>query len=320
MKLLLRMFQVVVVTVLVFAIAGLLATWAPDRSVAQLAVRWAPVPSQFVTVNGMQVHFRDEGPRDDPTPLVLLHGTSASLHTWDAWVDALKDKRRVIRFDLPGFGLTGPHPTNDYSVDAYVGLVQAMVDNLGVKTFVLAGNSLGGQIAWATAYTLPQRVQRLILVDAAGYPLIPQSIPIGFQIARIPVLRRVAEVVLPRGIVESSLRNVYGDPDKVTAALVDRYYDLTLREGNRKALAYRIDEMQKMNADKAVAAIQSLRLPTLIIWGGKDRLIPVENAHRFATDVVGSRLVVFDALGHVPHEEEPDATVRAVRSFLDASL
>ena len=168
--------------------------------------------------------------------------------------------------------------------------------------------------------SLPQRVQRLILVDAAGYPLIPQSIPIGFQIARIPVLRRVAEVVLPRGIVESSLRNVYGDPDKVTAALVDRYYDLTLREGNRKALAYRIDEMQKMNADKAVAAIQSLRLPTLIIWGGKDRLIPVENAHRFAADVVGSRLVVFDALGHVPHEEEPDATVRAVRSFLDASL
>ena len=268
----------------------------------------------------MQVHFRDEGPRDDPMPLVLLHGTSASLHTWDAWVDALKDKRRVIRFDLPGFGLTGPHPTNDYSVDAYVGLVQAMVDNLGVKTFVLAGNSLGGQIAWATAYTLPQRVQRLILVDAAGYPLIPQSIPIGFQIARIPVLRRVAEVVLPRGIVESSLRNVYGDPDKVTAALVDRYYDLTLREGNRKALAYRIDEMQKMNADKAVAAIQSLRLPTLIIWGGKDRLIPVENAHRFAADVVGSRLVVFDALGHVPQEEEPDITVRAVRSFLDGSL
>ena len=320
MKILYKLFLVVVVVVVVFALAGVLATWAPDRKVTDLAPRWAQAPSGFVTVNGMQVHFRDEGPRDDPVPLILLHGTSASLHTWDGWADTLKAERRVIRFDLPGFGLTGPHVDNNYSIEAYVRVVEAVANTLGVKSFALAGNSLGGQIAWATAYALPQRVQRLILVDAAGYPMAPQSIPIGFKIARVPGLRRLAELILPRGVIESSLRNVYGDPTKVSPSLVDRYYELTLREGNRKALAYRFDQMQKADPALNVVAIQSLRLPTLIIWGGKDRLIPVENAHRFAADIVGSQLVVLDALGHVPHEEDAAATVQVARKFLGVSL
>lgn len=93
---------------------GVALAWAPDRPVDSLKARWAPAPSQFITVQGMQVHLRDEGPKDDPEPIVLLHGTSASLHTWDGWVDALKGQRRVIRIDLPGFGLTGPAPDNDY--------------------------------------------------------------------------------------------------------------------------------------------------------------------------------------------------------------
>ena len=316
MKYLLRLMLGVVVVCVVFAIAGVVATWAPDRSVDQLKGRWAPSPSQFVAVKGLQVHVRDEGPRDDPVPLVLLHGTSASLHTWDGWVADLKGQRRVIRFDLPGFGLTGPDLQNDYSLDAYVRLVEGVVNAMGVQNFVLAGNSLGGQIAWATAAALPQRVRQLVLVDASGYPMAPQSIPIGFRIARIPGVRRLAEVVLPRGLIQASLRNVYGDPDKVTPELVDRYYELTLREGNRQALAYRFDQMQKADVAKAVAAIRALKVPTLIVWGGKDRLIPVENGRRFAADIAGSQLVVFDDLGHVPQEEDPQRTVQALRNFL----
>ncbi len=316
MKLLLRLVLVLLVTGLVFAVASVIATWAPDRSVAQLKARWAPEPSQFLWVQGMLVHVRDEGPRDDPVPLVLLHGTSASLHTWDGWVDVLKTQRRVIRFDLPGFGLTGPHPTHDYSLDAYVRLVGGMVDALGVQSFVLAGNSLGGQVAWATAAAMPSRVRQLILVDAAGYPLEPQSIPIGFRIARIPGLRSLAEVILPRGVVQSSLRSVYGDPNKVSPALVDRYYELTLRQGNRQALAYRFDAMQKNDMQAGMAAIRALKLPTLILWGGRDRLIPIDNAKRFAADIAGSRLVVLDDLGHVPQEEDPVRTVQVVQSFL----
>lgn len=316
MKYLFRLILVVVVVCVVFALAGVIATWAPDRSVDQLRARWAQAPSQFVSVNGLQVHLRDEGPRNDPTPLVLLHGTSASLHTWDGWAEGLKSHRRVIRFDLPAFGLTGPDLGNDYTIEAYVRMVEGVVDAMGVQSFVLVGNSLGGQIAWATAAALPQRVRQLVLVDASGYPTGAQSIPIGFTIARAPGLRRLAELVLPRGVIQASLRNVYGDPNKVTPELIDRYYELTLREGNRRALAVRLDQMQQTDETKGPSAIRALTVPTLILWGGKDRLIPVENGRRFAADIRGSQLVVFDDLGHVPQEEDPLRTVQALRNFL----
>lgn len=311
MKLILRIAGVLLLACIVFALAGIAATWAPDRSVAQLSARWAGPPSQFLAIEGMQVHLRDEGPRDDPLPIVLLHGTSASLHTWDGWVDALKGQRRVIRFDLPAFGLTGPEPHNDYSIATYVRVVLAVMDRLGVQRFVLAGNSLGGQIAWGTALARPERVRQLVLVDAAGYDFVPTSVPIGFRIARTPGLRNLMEYVLPRGAVDSSVRNVYGDPSKVTRELVDRYYELTLRAGNRQALAYRMD--QRLSGDEA--RIREITVPTLILWGGKDRLIPSDSGKRFAADIVGAKLVVFEALGHVPQEEDPQQTVAAFKAF-----
>jgi len=312
MKLLLRLGLVAIVTVLVFLVAGLLATWAPDRSVQSLAPRWAAPPSRFLAVQGMQVHLRDEGPRDDRLPIVLLHGTSSSLHTWDGWVQQLSTQRRVIRFDLPAFGLTGPRPDADYTIAAYVRFVVEMLDALEVPECVLAGNSLGGQIAWNTALTQPLRVRKLVLVDAAGYPLQPESVPIGFQLARMPIVRDTMQYVLPRGLVQSSIRNVYGEPVKVTPELVDRYYDLTLRAGNRQALVQRLQQPLSGNE----AAIPSIRQSTLILWGAKDRLIPPDHAQRFAHDLPTARVQVFDGLGHVPHEEDPLSTVAVVQGFL----
>lgn len=312
MKLTIRILGVLLLACCVFAVAGILATWAPDKPVSALTARWAQPPSQFIEVDGMQVHVRDEGPHDDPMPIVLLHGTSASLHTWDGWAQSLCGQHRVIRFDLPAFGLTGPNPNNDYSIAAYVHFVAGVADKLGVKEFVLVGNSLGGQVAWAAALALPQRVKKLVLVDAAGYPFQSSSVPIGFRIARIPGLRILMEHVLPRGVIDSSVRNVYGDPSKVKPELIDRYYDLTLRAGNRQALAYRMD--QRVSADDA--HIKELKLPTLILWGAKDNLIPLDNARRFAADIQGSKLVIFDELGHVPHEEDSQKTVDAFKVFL----
>jgi pimeloyl-ACP methyl ester carboxylesterase len=313
MKLALRLLGVAVLAVLIFLVAGVIAVWAPDRTVESLAGRWAQAPSQFIAVQGMQVHIRDEGPRDDPQPIVLVHGTSASLHTWDGWAEALKGKRRVIRFDLPAFGLTGPNPQNDYSIEVYVNFVGALLDKLDVQHCVLAGNSLGGQIAWATAAAFPQRVDKLVLVDAGGYPMESKSVPIGFRIARMPGVRNLMQYILPRGVIESSLRNVYGDPAKVSTELVDRYYELTLRAGNRAALGYRMQQL--LSGDPKV--IQGLKVPTLVMWGGKDLLIPVDNAHKFAADIAGSKLVVWDDLGHVPHEEDPQRTVQALIAFVN---
>jgi len=259
------------------------------------------------------VHLRDEGPRDDPVPIFLLHGTGASLHTWDGWARELARERRVIRFDLPGFGLTGPSPDGIYSVESYVDTVLAVADTLGVQRFVLGGNSLGGYVAWATAVLHPQRVDRLVLVDAAGYAFQSQSVPLAFRIARTPLLNRLVRDVLPRGVVASSLRDVYGDPARVTPELVDRYFDLATRAGNRAALVARFDQTQPGSLGERVREIQ---VPTLILWGRKDSLIPLEFGEQFARDIRGSRLVVFDALGHVPHEEDPARTVAAVLPFI----
>ncbi len=300
--------------VIVLVSAVLVAvSWAPDRSVAELSPRWATAPSVFVEVDGMQVHLRDEGPRDDAMPIVLLHGTSASLHTWEGWVAALKGQRRVISMDLPGFGLTGPMVDGDYRMERYVQFLTALLDKLGVQQAVLAGNSFGGGLAWKMAVAHPERVGKLVLVDAGGYPTPSVSMPIGFRIAQIPVLNKVMEVTLPRSMVESSVRNVYGQPEKVTPELVDRYYDLTLRAGNRAALAERF---RQAPAGEGVDAIKTIKVPTLILWGGRDRLIPPENGERFHQDIAGSQLVMFPALGHVPHEEGAAVTVTAVRQFL----
>jgi pimeloyl-ACP methyl ester carboxylesterase len=293
--------------------AGIAASWAPDVPVDTLKSRWASAPSQFVAVQGMQVHLRDEGPRDDPSPIVLLHGTSASLHTWEGWVQALRGQRRLIRFDLPGFGLTGPHPRGAYGIEQdYPQFVLAMLDQLNVQRFVLAGNSLGGQIAWHTALVAPQRVDRLILVDAGGFPPEPTSVPLAFQIARIPALAPLMRNILPRSIIESSLRNVYGQPEKVTPELVELYEAMARREGNRAALNARMQRGYQSDA----ARLADIKTPTLILWGAQDRLIPPSHGERFERVIAGSKRVVFAQLGHVPHEEDAAQTVAVVQQFL----
>ena len=289
----------------------------PDRPVDALVARWAPPPSDFIEVKGQVVHLRDEGPRGDATPIVLLHGTSASLHTWEGWARELKTRRRVISFDLPGFGLTGPfagqYTPDDYRGDSYARFVLDVLDVLKVPRVVLGGNSLGGEIAWRVATLAPERVERLILVDASGPDFTPESVPAGFVMARLPVLGWISQHVLPRELVAQGLANVYGDPSRVTPALVDRYFELTLREGNRRALGQRLRQLQH---GQDVARIDTVRQPTLILWGARDRLIPPAVAQEFERRIAGSQRVVLDGLGHVPHEEDPVRSLVPVKAFL----
>lgn len=295
---------------------------APDRSVQSLVARWAPPPSVFIDLHGQLVHLRDEGPRDDAAPLVLLHGTSASLHTWEGWSAALRAQRRVITFDLPGFGLTGPFSGRyagwAYSGDELARFVLELLDELKVTRFVIGGNSLGGELAWRVASLAPARVQQLVLVDAAGYELQPESVPIGFRLANVPGINRTFEWLLPRGLVEASVREVYGNANKVTPALVDRYFEITLREGNRRALVQRFQAQaaDQQSVASNIARIRALKVPTLLIWGARDRLIPPAIGRRFQADITGSQLAVLQGLGHVPQEEDPGASVAPVKAFI----
>ena len=302
-----------VLIVVVFLGVYLYANIAYDKSVEELSKRWATEPSKFLSVAGMNIHYRDEGPKSDKEPIVLIHGTSASLHTWDGWVEVLKEQRRVIRFDLPAFGLTGPDPQNNYSIERYAEVVIAVLDALKIDKSVLAGNSLGGYIAWATAVFHPDRVSKLVLVDASGYPYDPESVPLAFKLSQNPLASRLLKNVLPKSMVEKSVKNVYGNPDLVTDELVNRYYELSLREGNRSALKARFEQtLPGALMDK----IGTINVPTLLIWGRKDKLIPLKFGKRFKQEIMNSQLIVFDDLGHVPHEENPQKTVLAVLNFL----
>lgn len=336
-----RLVKIIVYLVLavMILIAALIALyWAPDRSVAELK-QWQLPNSKFIAIQGMQAHvlqsdkcdvYRSRSSIDQaliageslPEAIVLLHGTSASLHTWQGWTKELSDEYCVVSMDLPGFGLTGPYTdeSTKYSSANYAKFVIQVLNSLNLKQapqLTLVGNSLGGKIAWRTAILYPEYVQKLILIDAAGYPTAPKHIPLGFKLAKHPSLTPVLSRVLPREVVKKSILSVYADDTKVDEALVDRYYDLTLRQGNRKALNRRLRDTDN---ESDPAQIKQLDLPTLIIWGAQDDLIPVENAALFHRDIANSQLKIFDDLGHVPHEEDPVATVKVAKNFLQQPL
>lgn len=303
---------------LVYGIAGLVVLISLlfghiDRSVDDLKTVYAPVPSKFIRVMGMDVHYRDEGNPTDSLPLVLIHGTGSSLHTFEAWAAALRENRRVVRMDLPGFGLTGPFPDRNYSMEQYVQFVAAFLAARDIGHCILAGNSLGGQIAWNFTLEHPDRVAKLILIDASGYAIKSTSVPLAFKIARTPVLNKILTFITPRAVVASSVLNVYADKSKVTDALVDRYFDLSLRGGNRQAL---IDRMQMPFDSGAVRQIKTIHQPTLILWGDQDGLIPLESAYRFQKDLPNDTLVILKNSGHVPMEEDPEESLEAVLGFI----
>ncbi|MFI4936344.1 MAG: alpha/beta fold hydrolase [Caulobacterales bacterium] len=299
---------------IVCGLAGLVgAVWTPDRSVESLKARWAPPPSEFVKIDGLSVHLRDEGPRNDPHPIVLIHGTSSSLHTWEGWVAALKGRHRVVSFDLPGAGLTGPFLDDDYRIEHYTRFMEGLLDQLGIKHATLVGNSLGGRIAWETTLARTDLADRLVLIDPRGYPGEAGADPIAVKIAELPVVGPlIIEHITPRSLIEKSLDNAYGDPRKLTPDLLDRYYELILRAGNRRALILQIQQESYADSER----IKTIATPTLILWGGLDHIVPAPDAERFHDDIARSQLVVFDQLGHVPQEEDPARTVRALEDFL----
>ena len=310
-----KIFKILGIGLLGLLFVALVWGYKADIPLETLKAKYATPPSQFVEVQGLSVHYRDEGkPRLDSIPIVLIHGTGASLLTWNAWTENLKNDYRVIRFDLPAYGLTGPNADNNYSMDYYADFLRAFLDKLGVKQCVLGGNSLGGGVAWNFALKYPGRVSKLVLVDAGGYPMQSKSVPIAFQVARLPVLKQLFTKITPRSIIESSLTNVYADDTKVTPELVEQYWDMALREGNRAAFIARMSITNKLNTDWQ--KIKTLQMPTLILWGVQDYLIPLDVARRFEADLPNDTLVIYKNAGHVPMEEIPAETVRDLRQFL----
>jgi pimeloyl-ACP methyl ester carboxylesterase len=314
MKYLIKGLKIVLTFALLFVIAIMILFGHRDIPLNELKAKYTNTESSFISVDGMDVHFRDEGNQTDSIPIVLIHGTASSLHTFDAWTNSLKNSNRVIRIDLPAFGLTGPFPDRNYSIANYTSFIKDFLTALKIKQCVLVGNSLGGQIAWNFTLEQPDMVEKLILIDASGYPLNSKSVPIAFKLAQTPVLKNLLTFITPRFLVRTSVENVYFDTSKVTDSLVERYFELTLREGNRQALVDRFKTSKDISAYKN---IKNIKQPTLILWGADDLLIPVENAYRFHKDLPNDTLVILNDSGHTPMEESPIESLELVTNFLN---
>tara|TARA_B110000027_G_scaffold100936_1_gene106777 strand:+ start:437 stop:1384 length:948 start_codon:yes stop_codon:yes gene_type:complete len=284
-----------------------------DIPIEQLKKKYTDSYSSFLKVNGMNVHYRDEGDKKNSIPIVLIHGTGSSLHTYDYWANELAINHRVVRMDLPGYGLTGPFPNRNYSYKNYVTFLKDFLKSIGVKKCILAGNSLGGNIAWRFTLKYSNIVNKLILIDAAGYPIKSKSTPLAFEIAQIPIIQNLFTYITPRTVAKVSVENVYKDKAKVTEELVDRYFELTLRKGNRQAF---VDRFKVKTDTVSYKKIKLINQRTLILWGEDDELIPLSMAYQFHNDLPNDTLVILKNAGHVPMEENPKESLKPVMKFL----
>lgn len=282
--------------------------YTPDRPRAVLEASYATPPSVFMDVAGLRLHLRDTGPRDAPA-IVLLHGFGASLHTWEDWAGMLEADHRVIRFDVPGFGLTGAGPEGDYTDTRSIAVLSALLDRLGVQRATLIGNSMGGRIAWAFAAAHPDRVTKLVLVspDGAG-----PGMEYGKQQA-VPALMRVLPYTLPRSMLRANLAVAYGNQALLTDETVERTYAMMVAPGVRTAI---IDRMAQQVLPDPVPLLRRLTMPTLLLWGEKDGMIPVANAQDYLAALPDGTLVTLPDIGHLPQEEAPRESMVPLRAFL----
>ncbi|MEO1044185.1 MAG: alpha/beta hydrolase [Pseudomonadota bacterium] len=312
-----RVLKWLFVLIVIAAIGIGIWAYAPDRDVAELRAEYGGEPSQFIDLpNGQTVHVRDTGPRDAPV-LLLMHGSGASLHTWEGWAEALGDSYRVIRYDHAGHGLTGPHVANDYSAAGQSDMVHMLMQNLGIESYIVAGNSMGGRIAWHHALDHPEAVRALILVDPSGAPQpADASLPIGFRLAQNDMLKPILGVMTPRSIIAETLKGSVAEPEAITDEQIDRYWHLLRYPGNREAMFNpgTGDPSRKHDSEQ----IASISVPVLLLWGAQDQLIPVESAEWFDNILPDSTLVIYGDLGHIPMEEDAKRTAGDVREWLTA--
>ncbi len=297
------------------AAAGWLLLRRPDIPYATLEARYGYADSRYMDLpGGVRAHYRDLGPRDAPA-VVLVHGFAASTHAWDAWADKLSKTYRVVVLDLPGHGLTRTPEGYAVGRDGFETVVDQLTRRLGLERFTLGGNSMGGAVAWAYAVDHPDRVRRLILVDAAGWPRTDKGGAMVFRVLGNPVGRRVMRDLDIRPLITQGLRAAYVDPKLVTPALVDRYVELSRAPGHR-------DIMMGLQAgprrEATASALAAIHAPTLVMFGEDDRLIPAADGEKFRQAIPGATLILYPRVGHVPMEQIPDRSRADLETWLAA--
>jgi pimeloyl-ACP methyl ester carboxylesterase len=320
-----RTFLKVVGVLLGFVLIATAVVWAtlrrPDTPWDALKHKYASADSRWVALpGGLQVHYRDQGDPKKPTVL-LVHGFYSSLHTWEPWVKALGDDYRVVSLDLPGHGLTRAPANWPASIDSYVKTVDAFAQAEHLDRFVLVGSSMGGDVAWRYALTHPEKVRGLVLVDAAGWP--DPRPGAGESTARLKLVQNPFGRAALRDLdasaqVRKGVERSWADKSKVDDVMVERYVELSRAPGHRDII---LNLLQSYGGYRFATAdrLAALKVPTLVMTGAKDEMVPPENARKFAAAIPGARLVSYPDVGHLPQEEAPAVSAADLQTFL-ASL
>ena len=268
------------------------------------------MPSKFINLAGTNLHYRDSGNKNLPT-LVFLHGFGASLHTWEAWSSELEKDYRVIRMDLPGFGLSGINETNDFSDAHDIAVILGLLNALGVEKATFIGNSLGGKLAWHIAVAHPDRVEKLVLISPDGFA------SEGFEYDKAPQaswMLSAMTIALPKPFLKMSLVPAYADANVLSSAMLDRYYDLMCAPGVRKSIVARVEQTVLKDP---IPLLKTIRADTLLMWGEQDGMIPIANAQGYVNNIPSVRLEVLPKTGHLPQEEYAQESLRVLKKFLD---
>jgi pimeloyl-ACP methyl ester carboxylesterase len=313
-----RVILVVILAILAFLAAGIAFLWTPDTEPAEMIAvysgeeaRWAETSFQ-----DYRVHYQVAGPEGAPT-VILIHGTSDSFLAWEEVRPELEKSYRVIAYDQPGHGLTGPHPERDYSFEGMKLGLDAVMKATGTEKAVLVGNSMGGWVAWRMALAEPDKVSALVLIDPAGAPLEEKAEgALGFTIMRSSLGRAAAQKITPRSIIATSIKQTVADDAVATEEMTDRFHDLLLLPGNRQAMGDQFVAERQDLSDR----LAEIEQPTLVIWGSEDQLIPVAAGKVFAERMPNAELLVYEGIGHLPMNEAPKRTADDMMSFLGNAL
>ena len=292
------------------ALIALLAFLMQPAGLDEARAQWMTADDRLVDAAGQSWRVRESGPENAPA-IILIHGFSHSLETWEPLADALDGERRVIRFDLPGHALTGPRADDAYSVDETVSQVAALLDVIAPESFVLGGSSLGGLVSWRYAAERPERVEGLVLVSPGGYP----NLGVGDDPAPVPAQVRLFLTTAPEAGVRAATAALYADPSRITDAQIERIGALMRVEGVGPALVERIEQFTLPDPNPVLRTIET---PALVIWGARDAMIPPTHGPRFAAAMTNAELVLVQDAGHMPHAERPGEVAGLVQAFLTA--
>lgn len=311
-----RLMLVLLVVVLLIAAAAAWLFFRPASPVVVLPTSERGIPEseywsdadRWVDVDGLGTRVRLQGALD-AEPIILVHGFSHSLESWDAWADDLANDYLVIRYDLPGHALTGPDPQRRYSVPQTVDHLSSLMDALQIGRANIVGNSLGGLVAWRYAAEHPERVSRLVLLAPGGYSINgvseePVAVPMGV---------RFFMTQAPEPMIAAATGALFGDASRMPEGMSSRVFTLMREPGVGAAL---VERLEVFTLPEPSAELSRLEMPVLLMWGERDAIIPFEHASRFMADIPSAQLVSYADYGHVVQEEAPQESLRDLRTFL----